>query len=531
MDITHITYWSETVSFPILSILTLIPVTAMFAVILTSSPVAALRLGFAGTVSTFLLSIYLLSVFNADRAGLQLYERYQSLGVTYTVGVDGTNILFILLTTTLALLTLIYTLTARHVSDRTHIASLLGYEAILIGAFSALNAMQFWLWCFLEMIPIVLMTLRSGSSQNRRWVVALVLQHFSSGLLMALAGFLMLAFGIMLTTDVLSFDWLVLKESNVSNEYSTLIFFLLLFGFAIRMPLFPFHAWLPVVAEHGTIASVGIFLVSLKLGVYAVIRFLIPLLPEVAEEWSWFVTMLGLIGIFYGALLAFMQINFRRLIAFAIISQTGLITVGLFDFSTHGMEGGIVLAISFGMATAGILLSLGMIYKRTHTAFIPRLGGMFDTNAAIAVLFVICALSTMGMPGTPGFDGIHLLIDGTIQGQGWLIAIAILFGNVLTVGLLLRAFQQIFIASPKRFQGPFVNIHQASSPPSPRNEWIIAIAICGLLLATGINTSPWLNIIDQNIHSSSTGNNSHTNTDALRTDKLLATHSMIKKDN
>ena len=273
MDITHITNWSETVSFPILSVLTLIPLVAMVAVILTSSPVAALRLGFAGTVSTFLLSVYLLSIFNADLAGIQLYERYQSLGVTYTVGVDGTNILFILLTTTLALLTLIYTLTARHVSDRTHIASLLGYEAILIGAFAALNAMQFWLWCFLEMIPIVLMTLRSGSSQNRRWVVALVLQHFSSGLLMALAGFVMLGFGIMLTTDVLSFDWLVLKESNVTHEYPTLIFFLLLFGFAIRMPLFPFHAWLPVVAEHGTIASVGIFLVSLKLGIYAIVRY------------------------------------------------------------------------------------------------------------------------------------------------------------------------------------------------------------------------------------------------------------------
>lgn len=528
MDITQITYWSETVSFPILSVLTLIPLVMMAAVIITSSPVIALRLGFIGTAATFLLSVHLLSVFDPDLPGIQLYERYQGLGVTYTVGVDGTNILFILLTSTLALLTLIYTLTARHVSDRTHIASLLGYEAILIGAFAALNAMQFWLWCFLEMIPIVLMTLRSGSSQNRRWVVALLLQHFSSGLLMALAGFLMLGFGVMLTTDVLSFDWLVLKESNVSHDYPTLIFFLLLFGFAIRMPLFPFHAWLPVVAEHGTIASVGIFLVSLKLGIYAIVRYLIPLLPEVAEQWAWFVTLLGLIGIFYGALLAFMQINFRRLIAFAIISQTGLITVGLFDSSTHSMEGGIVLALSFGMATAGILLSLGMIYKRTHTAFIPRLGGMFDTNAAIAVLFVICALSTMGMPGTPGFDGIHLLIDGTIQGQGWLIAIAILFGNVLTVGLLLRAFQQIFITAPKRFQGPFVNMHHASSPPSPRNEWIITIAICGLLIGAGLNTSPWLHIIDQNIHASS---NSHNNIDALNTGKPLTTQYIISKDN
>lgn len=530
MDITNITLWSETVAFPILTVLTLIPLVTMVSVMRTSSPVMALRLGFVGTIVTFLLSIYLLAVFNPDLPGIALYERYQFLGMTYSVGVDGTNILFVLLTTVLALLTLIYTLTARHVSDRTHIASILGYEAILIGAFVAMNAIQFWLWCFLELIPVVLMTLRSGSSQNRRWVVALLLQHFSSGLMMVLAGFLMLGFSVMLSTDVLSFDWLVLKESNVKHEYATLIFFLLLFGFAIRMPLFPFHGWLPVVAEHGTIASAGIFLVSLKLGVYAVVRFLIPLLPEVAEQWAWFVIMLSLIGIFYGALLAFMQINFRRLLAFAIISQTGLITIGLFDFSIHGMEGGITLAIAFGMATAGILLSLGMIYKRTHTAFIPRLGGMFDTNAAIAVLFVVCALSTMGMPGTPSFDGIHLLIDGTIQGQGWLIAIAILFGNVLTVGLLLRAFQQIFIANPKRFQGPYVNTHHASSQPSPRNEWIITIAICGLLIVTGANTSPWLHIIDQSI-SATSSNNSHSSTETLHPDKLLATQYIISKDN
>lgn len=525
--IITMTLWSETISFPILSILTAIPLVTMVLVLLTPPPAIVLRLGFIGTILTFLLSLYLLSVFNPDQPGIQLYEEYQGLGLTYSAGVDGTNILFILLTTLLALLALIYNLTARHASDRIHVACILGYEAILIGAFAAMNALQFWLWCLLELIPVILMTLRTGSGQNRRWVVALLLQHWGSGLLMVLAGFLMLGFGIMLSTDVLSFDWLALKENNVNLEYATLIFFLLLFGFAIRMPLFPFHAWLPVLAEQGTVASAGIFLVSLKLGIYAVMRFLIPLLPEVAEQWAWFVVTLSLIGIFYGALLAFMQINFRRLLAFAIISQTGLIVIGLFDFNSYGMEGSILLSISYGLATAGILLSLGMIYKRTHTAFIPRLGGMFDTNAAIAFLFVICALSTMVMPGTPGFDGIHLLIEGTIKGQGWLVAIAILFGNVLAVGLLLRAFQQIFIATPKRFQGPFTFTHHKSSQPSLRNEWIIAIVICGLLIATGVNTSPWLHIIDQNLDSIS---NTHSSAGTVHPDALI-TQYIISKDN
>jgi NADH-quinone oxidoreductase subunit M len=512
--------------FPVLSVLTLIPLISMILVIQITASNVALRVGVGGAILTLLTGIYMLFKFDVDHEiGIQFYEQYQIFGLSYSVGVDGTNILFVMLTTVLAVLALIYTLTTRRVSDRVHIACLLGYEAILIGAFTAMNAMQFWFWCFLELIPVILMTLRAGSGQNRRWVVALLLQHWGSGLFMVLAGFLMFGFGVMITTDVLSFDWLVLKENDVKLEYATLIFFLLFFGFAIRMPLFPFHGWLPVLAEQGTVASVSIFLVSLKLGVYGAMRFLIPLLPEVAEEWTWFAVTLCLAGVFYGALLALMQINMRRLLAFAIISQTGLLVIGIFDFNKYGMEGSILLSITYGLAAAGMFFSLGMIYKRTHTAYIPRLGGIYDMNAAIAVLFVVCALSTMVMPGTPGFDGIHLLLEGTIKGQGWLVAIAILIGNVLAVGLLLRAFQQIFIASPKRYQGPFKSAIQGATLPSPRNEWAIAIVICAILITVGMHTSPWLNIIDQNIQSIS---GTYSGLEVSQSEMLAAKHTITK---
>ncbi|MCC6922000.1 MAG: NADH-quinone oxidoreductase subunit M [Nitrosomonas sp.] len=526
MNNENIILWSEMAGFPVLSVLTLIPLISVILVIQISSTNVALRMGIGGAILTLVTAIYMLFKFDIDRqVGIQFYEQYQIFGLSYSVGVDGTNILFVMLTTVLAVLALIYTQTTRRVSDRVHIACLLGYEAILIGAFTAMNAMQFWFWCFLELIPVVLMTLRAGSGQNRRWVVALLLQHWGSGLFMVLTGFLMFGFGVMISTDVLSFDWLVLKENDVKLEYATLIFFLLFFGFAIRMPLFPFHGWLPVLAEQGTVASVSIFLVSLKLGVYGAMRFLIPLLPDVAEEWTWFVVALGLAGIFYGALLALMQINMRRLLAFAIISQTGLLVIGIFDFNKYGMEGSILLSITYGLAAAGMFFSLGMIYKRTHTAYIPRLGGIYDMNAAIAVLFVVCALSTMVMPGTPGFDGIHLLLEGTIKGQGWLVAIAILIGNVLAVGLLLRAFQQIFIASPKRYQGPFKSAMQGATQPSPRNEWAIAIVICAILITAGMHISPWLNIIDQNIQSIS---GTYSGVEILQTEMLAAQHSTTK---
>ena len=213
MAITPITLWSESAAFPLLTILTLVPLVTMAAILLSRSSAVALRVGFAGTLSTVLLSFYLLSVFDADRPGIQLAEEIHNLGFTYSVGVDGANILFIPLTAVLTLLALVYTAITRNATDRIYIACLLGYEGILIGAFSALNLMQFWLWCVLELIPVILLTTRAGTGQNRRWVVALLLQHWLSGLLMTLAGFMLLAFGLIDSEHALTFDWLTLKQT------------------------------------------------------------------------------------------------------------------------------------------------------------------------------------------------------------------------------------------------------------------------------------------------------------------------------
>ena len=265
---------------------------------------------------------------------------------------------------------------------------------------------------------------------------------------MTLAGFLLLGFGLMASGHDLSFEWSTLKQNKSLLQNETLIFILLFCGFAIRMPLFPFHGWLPVLAEQSSVASVSIFVVGLKLGIYATARFILPILTEVAEQWAGFVVSLGLITIFYGALLALMQINIRRLLAFSVISHVGMIVIGLFCFNEHGLNGGIFLSLAWGLASAGMLFSIGLVYERTHTAFTPRLGGLFDTNISVALLFFIGALSTMVMPGTPGFDAAHLLIEGTIEEYGWLIAIAILVGNVLAAAFLLLAFQRIFMTTP-----------------------------------------------------------------------------------
>ncbi|WP_432742795.1 NADH-quinone oxidoreductase subunit M [Methylobacter sp. G7] len=491
MDIT-VTPWSESVAFPLLTTLTLVPLLAMIAILFSRSPRVALRFGFAGALLTVLLSLYLLTVFDSSLPGIHLVEQLHFAGLSYRVGVDGTNILFIPLTAILTLLALIYTLITRHVTDRLFIACLLGYETILIGAFVALNVLQFWFWCVLELIPVVLLTVHAGTGQNRRWVVVLLLQYWVSGLLLTLAGFLLLAFGLIDSSHALTFDWVTLKQNNAYLHDEVLIFILLFFGFAIRMPLFPFHGWLPVLAEQGTVASAVVFLVGLKLGIYAAIRFILPMVPGVVEQWAGFVVTLGLISIFYGALLALMQINIRRLLAFAVISQTGMLVIGAFCFNANGLEGSLLLSVAYGLAMAGMLFSIGLIYERTRTAFIPRLGGLFNTNGTLALLFLLSALSTMVMPGTTGFDAAHLLVEGIIEEYGWLLAIAILVGNLLSAAFLLWAFQRIFMAASKRAVQPYSCVHHPV-----KTERIIAAMICLLLIGTGFYTTPWLNFIDQ----------------------------------
>ena len=488
MDIT-VTPWSESAAFPLLSTLTLVPLAAMVAILCSRSSTIALRFGFAGTLLTVLLSLYLLAIFDSGNPGIHLAEHLQFGWFSYCVGVDGANILFIPLTAVLTLLAQVYTLMTRHVTDQLFIACLLGYEGILIGAFAALNLMQFWLWCLLEIIPVVLLTTHAGTGQNRRRVVTLLLQYWGGGLLMTLAGFMLLAFGLIDSDHALTFDWVTIKQNNAYLHDEVLIFVLLFFGFAIRMPLFPFHGWLPLLAEQGTVASCTIFMVGLKLGIYAVIRFILPLVPGVAEQWAGFVLTLSLISVFYGALLALMQINSRRLLAFAVVSHSGMLLIGLFCFNEYGLEGSLLLSIVYGLATAGMLFSVGLIYERTGTAFIPRQGGLFNTHSVIALLFLISALSTMVMPG---YDAARLLIEGIIEEDGWFLAIVILTGNVLMAAFLLRAFQQIFIATPNRAHQPDRSSHHPVG-----KERIISGVICSLLIATGFYTAPWLDYIEQ----------------------------------
>lgn len=491
--ITPVTSWAESAGIPLLSIMTIIPLVGLVGVLNVHSTRSKFRIGYIATSLNLLLSLYLLLKFDDNNTGIQFAEQFSLYGMNYSVGIDGLNILFVPLISCLTLLVQIY-LSATDSDEKDRLlAPILGYEAILIAAFCAMNLLQFWFLTVLELLPIVVVTNASVLDQKKRHLLVRLMQFFIASLLMTLCGFLLLAFGLIDSEHELTFDLLTLKNNNAYLNDETLIFVMLFYGFAIRMPLFPFHGWLPLLAEQSKLSSITVFIIGVKLGIYAMIRFIFPLVPGVAEQWADYVVMLCLISIFYGALLAFMQNNAYRLLAFASISHTGMLVFGVFSFNEHGLEGTLLLAMVYGLASVGMLFSISLIHEQTKTAIIPRLGNLFDSHTTLALLFMITALSTMIMPGSLGFDAGHLLLEGVIEEHEWGVAVTILAGHVLAAGFLLWAFQRIFLATSKR------RIYYPKNNKAILQKRIIAFVICALHIGTGLNSMPLLNLIDKDV--------------------------------
>lgn len=488
---TEILYWHQTAAFPLLTVLTLLPALAIPGILWIPSFFSARLLAFGSSGLSLLLSGYLLTLFNSRHTGLQLVEHIHALGMSYYVGADGFNILFIPLAAAIGALALTYAALTHYAADRSFLAAILAYQSILTGMFCALNLMQFWLWTVLELIPVYWLTVKAGTGIKPNLLIGRLLQYWGWSLAMTLTGFLLLGFGLAGSDHPLSFDWLTLKENNAYLHDEILVFIFLFYGFAIRMPLFPFHGWLPVLAEAGSVAITGFFIIGVKLGIYGVVRFIFPMVPGVAENWSYLAMSLGLIGLFYGAFLALLQINMRRMLAFAAISHAGLLVTGIFCFNAWGLEGSFLLALLYGLSAAGLLFSIGLVHERTGTAYLPRLGYLFDRSSTLSLLFLGSILATIAVPGTPAFDAVRLLMKGIIQEYGWPSAFAVLAGNILAAMFLLRAFHRLFLAGSKRAVKPYTGRRNPALA-----ERLAAILLCAALIGIGFDTTPLLQLIE-----------------------------------
>jgi NADH-quinone oxidoreductase subunit M len=486
-------HWSAQITYPILTLLQLLPLASMLLVWLLRHHRWLVPAGLAAALAELLLGIDLWRHYDTELAGFQFVENAQLLPqLTYHAGVDGVSVIFILLTGLLTLLIALYGVVRELKPYNRLYLMIFSVQASLMGLFVTLNLLWFVLLSGLQMGLIGYLLWRWGNSPDKELALKRVSQFMSVSILMLVAGALLLGWNHADSHHgVWSFNLLHLAQTPVSDTFRSVAFFLLFYGLAIRTPLFPLHGWLPMIAEHGNVAVAPTFLLGLKIGIYGLLRFILPLLPTAVVEWHNYVAVFALIGIFYAAFLAMMQNNLRRLLAYAVISHTGILILGIFSLEHAAFMGSVILSATFGLALAALVFTTGLLFRRTHTTLLDNLGGLFDSLPFLGITFLIGGLAIIGMPGTPGFDAVHLILESAIHKFGALVTIASALGNVVAAGFLLWAFQRAFLAPRPNGRQPFQVI------PITRSEVFVVSALIIVLLGAGFYIEPWLTLIDK----------------------------------
>ena len=492
--------WSVQAAYPILGILQLLPLAAILLMQVLRRSRWALVAALVVSVAELLVALDLYRLYDHTTAVMQFAEHFQLAGpFGYHAAADGLTVLFVLLNAVLTLLVVLYS----HVRglqplDRV-LMMVFAVEASLMSLLVTVDLFWFLLMSTLQLLPVGYLVWRWATSPERNMMAIRFLQFMGSGLLLLLVGTLMLGWNHAdATGGNWSFDLFQLSHVKVNDQISSLVFFLLFYGLAIRTPIFPFHGWLPLMAEHGSIAVAPVFLLGLKIGIYGMLRYVFPLMPEAVLQWHPYVAAFAVVGVFYAALLALLQVNLRRLLAYAVVSHTGVLVIGLFSLGELSFEGSVMLAVNFGLAITGLTFMTGLIYKRTGTTSLNRLGGLFDHIPLIGIAFLVAGLAIVGMPGTPGFDAVHLVLEDSMHRFGALVTIAAALGNVVAAGFLLLAFQRAFLAR-RSDSGSTKTIEPASAL-----EQSIAILVILIMLGTGFFSEPWLDLIEQPMQELST---------------------------
>jgi NADH-quinone oxidoreductase subunit M len=487
--------WATQSAFPILSTMIFLPLMAMGAAYFAESQRRAFIIGLVGSGLELALTVYLLITFDSSTTHLQFVEDLALLPfLHYHLGVDGLSVLFVFVTALLSFLLMLYgEITPERQSPGLYVASLFGFQSVLIALFFTVDLLQFWILACLELAPASFILRRwSTASANAPGAVRIYMQFMLSGLAMFFLGILVLGWNHARVSGEWSFALGALLETLPPRGVQSTAFILLFYALAIRMAQFPFHAWLPHVSQHGTLATIGVFMVGAKVGIYGLLRFVLPLLPDAVHALKPAVIALALAGLFYGALMALMQLNLRRLLAFAAVSHTGMLVVGVFCLNSGGLAGSLLLSVNFSIAASGLLFATSLMFRRAGSALLPRLGGLFDLMPLLGITFLVSALSTMAMPGTPGFDAAHLLLEGSIEAHDWGITVAVAAGNVLAAAFLLWAFQRAFLAQRKTvLRRPKTRL---TVPEATLNG-----VVCAVLLGVGFYTEPWVQIVSESV--------------------------------
>jgi NADH-quinone oxidoreductase subunit M len=477
----------------LLNIVIYLPVIGIAAVMLAKSDEAVKWVSLVVTSAAFFLSLPLMFGFDVANSAVPQYLTegdmvFSGMDVKYIVGLDGLSLLLFMLTTLMGPIVILSSWTSVKKSLKGYFSMLLILQTASLGVFAALDLVVFYVFFELSLIPMYFLIGIWGGSDRIRATIKFFIYTLVGSLLMLVA-LLYLGYAAGASTGVYEFtsDWRYIAgpEFTLGLVEQTWLFLAFALAFCIKVPLFPFHTWLPYAhTEAPTAGSVVLAAIMLKLGTYGLIRVVMPAFPNAFMEFAPWMAVLAVIGIIYGALVAMVQKDVKKLVAYSSVSHMGFVVLGIFAFNTVAMQGAVIQMINHGLATGALFLIVGMIYDRRHTRMIADFGGLAKKIPVFATMFMIATLASIGLPGLNGFIGEFLILNGAFFSELYnnkVYAVLSATGVILAAVYMLWMYQRVMF-------GPITN--EENEKVTDLNAREIALLVPLMLFMVWIGIRP-----------------------------------------
>lgn len=439
--------------------------------------------GLLTSLVTFVLSVPLYFGFQTGTSAMQFTQKVAWIpqwGIHYFIGIDGISLFLILLTTFITPIILLSAWNAIEEHVGGFLISLLVMETGILGVFSALDLFLFYIFWEAMLVPMYFLIGIWGGKRRIYATMKFVLYTMVGSLLMLVAVLGVYFYGKSVL-DQPTMNLLTLYTLDIPRHMQTWLFLAFGLSFAIKVPLFPFHTWLPDAhVEAPTAGSVILAGVLLKMGGYGFLRYCLPLFPDATIQFIPLIAVLAIIGIIYGALVAMVQPDLKKLVAYSSVSHLGFVVLGIFALNPQGLSGGVIQMINHGLSTGALFLIVGMIYERRHTRMIEDFGGLAKVLPVFAVFFMIVTLSSIGLPGLNGFVGEFLILLGAFQANTW-------YGVFAASGVILAAVYMLWMFQRVMF-GPVK--HEENKVLKDLSVREIAVLVPLILFIVGIGVYP-----------------------------------------